>query len=181
MIELLILALGVSMDTAAVCAAQTVAAGSDRRSQILRMAVTFGIFQSAMALAGWAGGMGLNRIVAAWDHWVAFTLLTIVGLRMIFNREESEHGPPVVSTTALLVLAFATSIDSFAVGLTLPMLPVHPIMAVSIIGIVTFVICLIAGSIGRRLGARFGRTAGIAGGIVLIGIGTHILISHLSG
>lgn len=180
MIELLILALGVSMDAAAVCAARAVSAGGALRSLIFRMAGVFGIFQAAMALAGWAGGMGLNRVVAAWDHWIAFTILTIVGLRMIISSDETEKTPSTITTTALIVLAFATSIDSFAVGLTLPLLPVDPIVAVAVIGVVTFVISLIAGSIGQRLGAKFGRRAGIAGGVVLIGIGTHILISHLS-
>lgn len=180
MIELIVLALGVSMDAAAVSAARAVSAGAARRFLILRMAGFFGVFQSAMALAGWAGGAGLNRFVAAWDHWVAFTLLTIVGLRMIVSSDETEQTPSTLTTPALIALAFATSIDSFAVGLTLPLLAVEPIVAVPVIGVVTFIMSLMAGLIGHRLGAAFGRRAGIAGGVVLIGIGTHILISHLA-
>lgn len=180
MIELFVLALGVSMDAAAVSAARAVAAGGASRSLILRMAGCFGFFQSAMALAGWAGGMGLNRVVAAWDHWIAFTLLTIVGLRMILSSNKTDVTLSTLTTPGLIVLAFATSIDSFAVGLTLPLFPVNPIAAVTVIGLVTFIISLMAGSIGQRLGAAFGRRAGIAGGVVLIGIGTYILISHLS-
>lgn len=180
MIELLILALGVSMDAAAVSAAQAAAADARPGSLTLRIAVVFGVFQSAMALAGWAGGIGLNRVVATWDHWIAFTLLVIVGLRMIIPSKRTDSTPATLTPTALFVLAFATSIDSFAVGLTLPLLAVDPILAVLLIGLVTFVICLITGSIGQRLGVRFGRKAGIAGGIALLGIGTHILISHLS-
>lgn len=180
MIELLILALGVSMDAAAVTAARAVSAKVPNRALLLRMAALFGFFQAAMALAGWAGGMGLNQVVAAWDHWIAFVLLSVVGVRMIVSSEDLGHTPATTTTTALIVLAFATSIDSFAVGLTLPLLSVNPIVAVTVIGGVTFVISLIGGSAGQRLGARFGRRAGIAGGVVLIGIGTEILISHLS-
>lgn len=179
MIELLILALGVSMDAAAVTAARAVSAEGHNRALLVRTAALFGFFQAAMALAGWAGGMGLNQVVAAWDHWIAFVLLSVVGVRMIVHSEDLGT-PATTSTTALIVLAFATSIDSFAVGLTLPLLPVDPIVAVTVIGGVTFVISLIGGSVGQRLGARFGRRAGIAGGVVLIGIGTEILISHLS-
>ena len=115
-----------------------------------------------------------------------------VGLEDVFDRVEPDELAAVDDEELLdavlvkhgkaLVLAhaFATSIDSFAVGLTLPLLPVDPIVAVTVIGAVTFVISLIGGSVGQRLGTRFGRRAGIAGGVVLIGIGTEILISHLS-
>jgi len=168
------------MDAGAVSAAQTASEDGAGRARTFRIAAIFGIFQAAMALAGWAGGLGLNQVLAEWDHWIAFALLTTFGSRMVVTSNRAGPTSATLTTRALIVLAFATSIDSLAVGLTLPLLQVEPILAVTVIGLVTFIICLISGSIGQRLGAKFGRRAGIAGGMVLIGIGTHILIRHLS-
>jgi len=169
------LAFGLAMDATAVCAARAIGARSRRELMILP--VLFGVFQAGMAALGWLAGRVAGRYIAAWDHWVAFVLLVLVGGHMILEAwrgDDDEERPG--SATLYIALAFATSIDAAAAGITLPLVPVKPALSLAIIGIVTLLCCIAGYATGRALGRRVGTRLGILGGLVLVGMGIAILI-----
>lgn len=149
----------------------------------LRMAAWFGIFQAIMPVVGWGLGRFAASYIEAYDHWVAFGLLAVVGGKMIYEalklEEVSEEaGRDPHSTLMLLTLAIATSIDAAAVGVSLSCLSVDIVAPAIIIGVITFVISFIGTYIGCRVGHFFGKKVEIFGGIVLIGIGIKIVLDH---
>ena len=149
--------------------------------RILRMPLAFGLFQGVMLVVGWATVAGIQSAIAAVDHWVAFALLLLVGGHMgisaIRGEEKGERDP--LQLTVLLVLALATSIDAFAVGMSLSIVQV-PILAPAVVtGVVTFTLSAVAVYIGNRTGPLLGRSAEAAGGLVLIAIGVRILLDHI--
>jgi manganese efflux pump family protein len=163
------------MDATAVCAARAIGARS--RRELLILPVLFGVFQSGMAAIGWLAGRFAGRYIAAWDHWVAFVLLVLVGGHMIVEAWRGEEDEDRPGNAMLYVgLALATSIDAAGAGITLPLVPVEPWLALVIIGTVTMACCIAGYAAGRALGRRVGARLGILGGVVLIGIGFHILI-----
>jgi putative Mn2+ efflux pump MntP len=182
--EVLAIAFGLAMDASAVA----LGAGSHRLSRNLRfrfrVAFHFGLFQFMMPLAGWLVGAALARYVAAVDHWVAFFILVYVGARMIRAGlgadVEREVRDPSRGLT-LVMLSVATSIDAFAVGLSLAMLDADIWWASVTIGAVTGLLAAVALRAGRVLGALVGRRMEVAGGLVLLGIGIRILVQHLAG
>ena len=183
------LALGLSMDTAAV--ALSVGFGSPALTlrRALMMAGTFGAFHVVMPLVGVLAGTAAMRWVSALDLWIAFAVLAFVGGKMIWeayerrrDRLRGEPPPPVPDAFhfgALLTLAFATSLDSLGAGFSLPLLGVPLPIAVAIIGAVPFLVTLTSLYVGRRFGARFGATLDALGGVVLIVIGIGIALQHL--
>lgn len=175
MLAALALALGLAMDATAVCAAR--ALGGNAKRELAILPLLFGAFQTGMAALGWLAGHFAGRYIAAWDHYVAFGLLVIVGVRMIvvaWRGDDDEEGPG--SWALYFGLAIATSIDAAAAGITLPLVPVAPWLALLLIGTITAACCFVGYAAGRALGHRVGPRLGILGGLVLIGIGTHILI-----
>ena len=148
------------------------------------MGATFGIFQALMPALGYAGGALFGDAIEAYDHWVAFTLLALVGGHMILESraegEEKRRGNPF-AWRSLMLLGLATSVDALAVGLTLALIDVPLAWAVTVIGGVTFALCVPAVHMGARLGMRLAHRAEFVGGVVLIAIGTNILIQHLWG
>ena len=186
--SIIALSLGLAMDAAAVSAARGLATPVIRPRHAVLVAVFFGGFQAAMPLLGWAIGSRVGRFVEAWDHWIAFALLGAIGGKMIHEarskKEEADRAPrderALFGLKVMLVLAVATSIDAFAVGITLPMLGAPIVTTLVTIGVTT-ALCSVAGLLlGRRLGGAFGKRIDLAGGIVLVGLGTKILIEHLS-
>ena len=180
---LLLLSLGVAMDAAAVSGGMAIRGA--RRADLLKLAVTFGVFQFAMSLAGSLGGAALTRRFSAVDHWVVFALLGFVGGKMLWearasSREERKPLAPLTLAT-LLTLGIATSIDALAVGVTLPALELSPWLSTGVIGGVTLLVSLAGAWAGKRLGARFGTSVEVMGGLVLIAIGVKTLIEHLAG
>lgn len=173
------LAFGLAMDATAVSAARGLAA---RRSELVILPAMFGGFQSAMAALGWLAGWAIGPYIAAWDHWVAFGLLSLIGGKMIVDgwrggAAEDEQAPPTVML--YIALAVATSIDAAAAGLTLPLVPVAPWIALVLIGAVTAA-CSLAGFIaGRFAGKHLGQRLAILGGLVLIGIAIELLVREL--
>ena len=152
--------------------------------QAFLIALSFGFFQAAMPLLGWLLGMQFERYITAIDHWIAFLLLSIIGPKMLFASLTEDASCPVETVTRLdlrelLLLSIATSIDALAVGITFAFLKTDICIAVSMIGMVTFLLCLAAVAIGNRFGNRLQSKAGILGGVVLILIGLKILLSHL--
>lgn len=179
------MALAVAMDAVAVSISSGMARGRASWSEALAMAATFGFFQALMPALGYAGGAYFHGTIEAYDHWVAFALLVVVGGHMIMESRESEEpdrepGNPF-TPRRLAILGVATSVDALAVGLSLAMIEVPPAGAIAVIGLTTFVLCVPAVLLGVRLGIRFAHRAEFAGGAILIGIGTRILIEHLSG
>jgi putative Mn2+ efflux pump MntP len=152
--------------------------------QAFLIALSFGFFQAAMPLLGWLLGMQFERYITAIDHWIAFILLSIIGSKMLYDSLTEDASCPVETVTRLdlrelLLLSIATSIDALAVGITFAFLKTDICIAVSMIGMVTFLLCLAAVAIGNRFGNRLQSKAGILGGVVLILIGLKILLSHL--
>jgi len=184
---ILTLAIGLAMDATAVAAARGLAARSVRFRHALLIALFFGGSQALMPLLGWGIGGLVGDRVAAWDHWIAFVLLGGIGAKMLWEARPQEdaasapdRGDPF-GLRLLALLAFATSIDAFAVGITLPMLHAPLALSLATIGLVTAVLSGAAVFVGRRFGARFGRRLDAIGGVVLVGLGVKILIEHLRG
>jgi len=153
-------------------------------SQGIIIAFSFGIFQAGMPLLGWTLGLQFEKFIKPIDHWVAFFLLVSIGGKMLYDSFTEDPVCPVetverLNLKELLLLSIATSIDALAVGITLAFLKTNIILAISLIGIVTFVLSLLAVIIGNYYGNRLQSKAGILGGVVLILIGGKILFSHL--
>ncbi len=152
----------------------------------MKMGLFFGGFQVLMPVAGWAAGLSMKNFIMAWDHWIAFGLLSAVGGKMIYEsfrmKEAEECGKGKAcpfDTGALTVLAVATSIDALAVGLTFSLLQISIIGPVLIIGLVTFLMSVAGVKIGSAGGHFFENKMEAAGGLVLIAIGLKILFEHL--
>lgn len=179
MFEAFALGFGLAMDAAAVSAARAVAR---RRGEAVVLPALFGGFQAGMAALGWLLGRAGAGAVERWDHWIAFVLLVGIGGKMLVEAlrggddDEEERAPGVAM---YLALAIATSIDAAAAGLTLPLVPVSPWIALVVIGGVTAACSAVAYALGHRLGAKLGKPLEVAGGLVLIGIGVRILIAHV--
>ncbi len=182
-LELLLVAMGLAADACAVALAASAVAQSGRWRVGISMALHFGLFQGGMA---WLGSVAAARAVgwvARVDHWIAFALLLVVGLHMIREgRDDDEAAPRRLDREAvLLALAVATSLDALAVGFGLTLVDVDIARAAWVIGAVTALLTLIAVEAGRRAGALLGARVQLAGGLVLIGIGLRILLTHLAG
>lgn len=178
--ELILIAVGLSMDAFAVSICEGL---SSKKASYQYAAVTgffFGGFQAIMPLAGFLIGAQFKAYISSIDHWVAFILLCIIGIKMI---RESKDACRVIdepfSFMNLLLLAIATSIDAFAVGVTFAFLNVKIIPSILLIGAITFGISFTGVRIGNVFGAKFQSKAEAAGGAILIAIGLHILLQHL--
>ncbi|MCP3059483.1 manganese efflux pump MntP family protein [Myxococcus sp. K38C18041901] len=179
---LLLLALGVAMDATAVSGGMAIRGA--RPPDILKLALTFGLFQFGMSLGGALGGKVIVTHFSAVDHWIAFVLLALVGGHMIYEAlshgEEERTAPTGIKLPMLMTLGVATSIDALAVGVTLPTLELGILLPTGLIGLMTFVMSILGAWAGKRLGERFGTSIELLGGVVLIGIGLKTLIEHLN-
>lgn len=178
----LLISLGLAMDALAVSLGIGTSGQIPTRRGKIRLAVHFGIFQSGMTALGWLVGGTIVSYVAGFDHWLAFGLLVYVGVNLIRaglgNKERAFDQDP--STGRILVLlSFATSIDAFAIGLSIAFLEVPVLLSVLMIGLVACLLSLIGLFAGIRLGQAFGRRMEIVGGVILILIGLRVVISHL--
>ncbi len=177
MIEVLLLAFALAMDAFAVALTQ----GARFRPGVrgaLAIALTFGVFQGVMPLIGWGIGAFALGLVAAVDHWIAFGLLTVLGVRMLGGHVGEKEASYALTGSVLLVAGVATSIDALAAGITLPTLGTAPQTAAGVIGIVTFVLSGGGVVLGRVAGDRLGQWAERAGGVILIALGCRILAEH---
>ncbi len=181
MVEALVLAIGLAMDATAVATARSVSGVPPR--QLVLLAFSFGVFQAGMAALGWWVGASAGDVVEQWDHWIAFGLLLLIGGKMLFEafRGDAEAaGPSRLGLRTIVILSVATSIDALAAGVTLPALTAPPLIALVLIGVATFVLSVIGGFVGGRLGSHLGRKLEVLGGLALIGIGTKTLVDHLT-
>ena len=182
-VEILAVALGVSMDAFAVAIAVSIALGRVSGRQVFRLGFHFGLFQAIMPVIGWLAGSSMNQWMTAWDHWIAFGLLGFIGSKAVYEGlARGRESTPVSDATRglrLVTLSVATSVDALAVGLGLAILDVSIWYPCAFIGLTTGSLTVVGMVLGSRLGARFGRRTEVAGGLVLIGIGLKILIQHL--
>lgn len=177
MIEALLLAFALAMDAFAVALTQGARFRPSPR-QGLAIALTFGALQALMPLAGWGIGAVALVYVEAIDHWIAFGLLTFLGVRMLGGHVGEGEVAQALTGKTLLVAGVATSVDALAAGITLPALAIEPLSAVALIGLVTFIMSGAGVLLGRRAGDRWGAWAERAGGLILIGLGAKILAEH---
>ena len=182
-VSIAVLALGMSVDALLAAMGRGAGATRPRLADAMKAGFVFGIVEMITPLIGWAAGMAASQYVAAVDHWIAFTLLGLVGGHMVLNglrRAPDEAPSPAGSGWTLVATAVGTSIDAMAVGVSLAFLDVNIIVIALAIGLATF--CMSTGGMlaGRLIGRRFGSWAEIVGGIGLWGLGTAILIEHLS-
>lgn len=181
--ELFIIAVGLSMDALAVsiCKGLSMAKMSWKKAVII--GIWFGGFQALMPLIGYLLGAQFESKITAFDHWIAFILLGLIGGNMV--REglsgEEENTDDSISIKSMLPLAIATSIDALAIGVTLAFLRVTIFSAVSFIGVVTFLLSMVGVKVGNVFGAKYKSKAEIVGGIILILMGVKILVEHLMG
>ena len=178
--EVFLVALSMAMDAFAVC----LVAGATRLARgprpAFRLSFHFGLFQFIMPVLGWLAGRTVEPLIRSYDHWIAFGLLGFVGLRMIFGAvrgEESQPADPSRGWT-LVLLSIAVSIDALAIGLSLGVLGISVWYPAFIIGLVTLALSLAGLRLGQNFGQRLGKPVEIIGGLVLIGIGLRIVISH---
>lgn len=172
------------MDCFAVSVAEGAAYRQLRVRHILRMAALFGLFQGLMPVVGYLAGMALRSYIEAYDHWVAFGLLAVVGAKMIYESStlpDKESQPNAENITMVLTLAVATSIDALAVGITLSLLHSSILLAAIVIGVITFVVSLVGVQVGKRFGHLLEKKTELIAGLLLMGLGVKILIEHLRG
>lgn len=182
-----LIAVALAMDAFAVSVSTGMCARNFLPRHALLMGAYFGIFQSGMTLIGWFLGQSVSRYVEAYGHFVAFTLLAYIGIRMIVEAVKKDRScetaaaQPSVTHLRLTVLGVATSVDALVVGVSLAFLKVSIVFSASIIGLVAFALSTAGGLLGKRLGTLFQTRAEIAGGAVLILIGVKILLENLVG
>ncbi len=178
------IAIGLAMDAMAVAVSSGVAVKQPKPGDASRLAVLFGVFQCVMLLLGWLLGASVSAYVETVHHWVAFALLSFIGIRMaVGSRREPAEGTPLstdpFALKNLLVMAFATSIDAFAAGVGLAVTGDFVWATALIVGLVAYLLSALGVKIGGSLGHMFHKRAELFGGIILLFIGIKILLEHL--
>ena len=181
-IEILIIAFGLAADAFAVSVGAGASGLPDERRSMVRLSFHFGLFQFLMPVLGWLAGIEVARWVESYDHWIAFVLLTWVGARMIQNGlsgEAVDEKRDPSRGMLLVMLSIATSIDALAIGFSLALLNISIWYPAVVIGVITGGTSFIGILLGKKLSRRIGKTAEIVGGLFLILIGIHIVVSHI--
>ena len=181
-VELILLSIGLAMDAFAVSVCKGMAMKKMDWKKAVRIALYFGIFQAVMPVIGYGLGKGVEGLVSNIDHWIAFGLLSIIGIKMIKDSfaKESESCEEELTTKTMLGLAIATSIDALAVGITFSFLQVNLLVSIACIGIITGILSMVGTKAGNCFGDKLGNKAEIIGGIILILLGVKILLEHLN-
>jgi putative Mn2+ efflux pump MntP len=183
LLQIVVLAVGLAMDATAVAAARGCVMQRVRLAAGLQISLLFGAAQAIMPALGWLLGKQAGSFLEDYDHWFAFVVLGVLGLKMLhesLKEAEPEAAPNVGGLFTLLALALATSVDAFAVGITLPLLDAPFTLTIVVIGLVTFVLSAAGVLLGRRFGSMLGRKFDAFGGVVLILLGVKILVEHLT-
>ncbi len=180
--ELILIAIGLSMDAFAVSVCKGLSTRELKTKHLVIVGLWFGGFQALMPLIGYFLGSTFEQYITSVDHWIAFALLVFLGAKMLkegFSKEENDENADF-SIPTMLPLAVATSIDALAVGITFGLLPdVNIYAAVSLIGCTTFVLSFVGVRIGNVFGLKFKSSAEVAGGTILVMLGVKILLEHL--
>lgn len=178
-IELFIVAVGLSMDAFAISICKGLTLRKMEWNKSLITGLYFGFFQAMMPLIGYVLGIQFSQSITNFDHWIAFILLSYIGINMIKESKEEESQNQSFGFKTMIPLAIASSIDALAVGITFAFLNVNIINAVIFIGITTFVFSFFGVKIGNVFGSKYKSKAELCGGIILILMGVKILIEHL--
>lgn len=184
-VELLLIAVGLSMDAFAVSICKGLGMKKVNLKVAFVLALFFGGFQALMPLIGWALGSQFLWLISPIDHWIAFVLLAVIGGKMLWealhDEEGEDDGKPAdkIDLGEFFILAVATSIDALAVGISFAALEVDIMPSILIIGVVTFCFTIAGVFVGNFFGSRYEKPASIVGGVVLILIGLKILLEHL--
>lgn len=195
LITVIILALGLCFDSFAVSLSHGIMQCGKRKAHFFRFSLVLALFQGGMALLGWTVVSGFQHYIERFDHWIAFGLLTFLGLKMIWDTLHKPDGKEAdcsdFDLKNTLVLGIATSIDALITGAAMALIVIHilpgdtqltnMLTASGIIFAVTFAACVMGIFLGRRAGNKLGKYAEIAGGIILIAIGLKVLLEHLCG
>lgn len=179
--ELFILAVGLSMDAFAVSICKGLGMSKITVKNTVIVGLWFGGFQALMPALGYFLGYSFREKIVTIDHWIAFILLSVIGINMIneaFSKEEEETDASL-SFQVMLLMAIATSIDALAVGVSLAFMQVNILAAATFIGVITFLLSAVGVKIGNIFGTRYKAKAELAGGIILILLGIKILLEHL--
>ena len=181
--ELLLIAIGLSMDAFAVSICKGLSMKSSCGKNAAIIGLFFGGFQALMPLIGWALGCQFESVITEYDHWIAFALLLFIGGKMVIESmkpdDENEDEEYKLDIKELFLLAIATSIDALAVGVTFAFLQVSIVPSITLIGITTFLFSFAGVYIGNKFGLKFKSGAELAGGVILVLIGVKILLEHL--
>lgn len=178
------IALALAMDAFTVSVGISLRPAKVDPKQAIRLSVSFGFFQFMMPILGWLGGTKIHSLIQAFDHWVAFGLLFLIGCRMIYSSFRSQDTPQRGSHDptkgwSLLVLSVATSVDALAVGLSFAALNMAILFPSVVIGVVAFLMTVLGTRLGPIIGQIAGKWAELLGGSILISIGIKILVDHL--
>lgn len=181
-VELLVLAVGLSMDAFAVSVCKGLAMEKASMKNAVVVGLWFGLFQAAMPAIGYFLGATFAQSITAFDHWIAFVLLALIGGNMIreaLSKDDGESADGSLGFRVMLVLAIATSIDALAIGVTFAFLQVNLLQSVLLIGTVTFLLSAAGVKLGSVFGEKYQKRAELAGGLILILLGIKILLEHL--
>lgn len=177
--DMLALAFALALDAFAVAAAVGIKLGKIDRWVVFRLSWHFGFAQFGMPIVGWLAGEQIYKYVGSLGNWIAAVVLLVIGVRLIWEQskpeERSWQGDPTRGAS-LLVLMFATSIDALAAGLSLALIGVEILNPSLIIGVVAAVMTIVGLVSGRQVGAKFGKVAGLIGGLILIGLAVKAVL-----
>ncbi len=182
-LEVILVSIGLAMDAFAVSVCKGLAMKKIDFKKMLVIGLYFGIFQGGMPVIGYMLGTNFESLVTKIDHWIAFILLSFIGINMIREALKSkcdcEKQSDSVAFKEMVILAIATSIDALAVGITFAFLKTNLIAVVTSIGVITFVLSMMGVCIGNRFGNKYESKAQITGGLILIMMGIKILFEHV--
>lgn len=182
LLTITLISIGLAMDAFAVSLGIGTAGQIPTLRGKIRLAAHFGIFQAGMAALGWLAGETIVQYVKGFDHWIAFALLGYVSFNLIrsgLDKDRKAFNQDPSTGRVLVVLSFATSIDAFAVGLSIAFLKVPILLSVIMIGIVALLLSAVGLFAGIRLGEALGKRMEILGGLILLGIGIRVVVTHI--
>lgn len=180
--EIILISIGLAMDAFAVSVCKGLSMKKMDWKKAIIIGLWFGFFQALMPAIGYFLGSKFEHLIVSVDHWVIFGLLSFIGIKMIKESFSisSENCNDNVDFKTMLLLALATSIDALGVGITFAFLDTNLILAISLIGIITWIISVIGVKIGNRFGDKYESKAELTGGIILVLLGIKILLEHLN-
>jgi len=183
LITIILIAFGLTVDSLAVSISTGLVVSQIKFIQAIRIALVLAFFQGLMPLIGWFAGYQIRNIIKDYDHWIAFVLLFIIGAKMIYesikNGDDRKDFNPL-KYSVMIGMAIATSIDALIVGVSFAFIDINIVLAVVIIGVLTFLVSMSGMFAGKKAGNYFGKKVEFIGGLVLIAIGAKILLEHLT-
>ncbi|MGV8828816.1 MAG: manganese efflux pump MntP [Breznakibacter sp.] len=183
LLSLILISIALAMDSFAVSISAGLAMKKVKIRQMGKISLLFALFQGVMPIIGWLAGVYFEPYINRFDHWIAFILLSAIGGKMIWEAIDKQTDAPAINpycNRTLTTLAFATSIDALAIGLSFSILNYAILVPAFVIGLITFIFSLGGLTLGVKLGNVCGTKIELAGGIILVGIGIKIVIEHLS-